>query len=116
MPPKISLMKITQTESLRRLYEKHHVVQDMLVPISALSACLQTFDKHMDVYPLWLCPFRVSSESMNTCGIKSSEKKNWSNFSVLYSSSKRFPSLCCTKLPICTFERAFLCFSPRRYS
>jgi len=63
-------MKITQTESLRRLYEKHHVVQDMLVPIRALSACLQTFDKHMDVYPLWLCPFRVSSEFMTKCGFK----------------------------------------------
>jgi Delta24-sterol reductase len=33
MPPKPSLLKLTQTETLRQLYEKHHVVQDMLVPI-----------------------------------------------------------------------------------
>ncbi|MEQ2182976.1 Delta(24)-sterol reductase, partial [Goodea atripinnis] len=39
VPPKISLLKLTQGETIRRLYEQHHVVQDMLV------------------YPLWLCPF-----------------------------------------------------------
>lgn len=32
MPPNHSILKRTQTEELRELYEKHHVVQDMLVP------------------------------------------------------------------------------------
>lgn len=27
MPPRISLLKLTQTEALRKLYEEHHVVQ-----------------------------------------------------------------------------------------
>ena len=31
MPPRISLLKLTQTEALRKMYEEHHVVQDMLV-------------------------------------------------------------------------------------
>ena len=40
MPPKPALLKLTQTESLRRLYELHHVVQDMLVPMKDLSKCI----------------------------------------------------------------------------
>ena len=32
MPPNHSILKRTQTEELRKLYEEHHVVQDMLVP------------------------------------------------------------------------------------
>ena len=31
VPPKIALIKLTQTEEIRQLYEKYHVVQDMLV-------------------------------------------------------------------------------------
>ena len=33
MPPKPALLKITQTEMTRQLYELHHVVQDLLVPV-----------------------------------------------------------------------------------
>ena len=33
MPPKPSLLKITETQSTKRLYELYHVVQDMLVPL-----------------------------------------------------------------------------------
>jgi delta24-sterol reductase len=59
MPPKPSLLKLTQTEQLRRLYELHHVVQDMLVPMKHLKASLEVFDKEFGIYPLWLCPFRI---------------------------------------------------------
>jgi delta24-sterol reductase len=59
MPPKPSLMKLTQTEGLRKLYELHHVVQDMLVPIDSLTRSLEVFDKEIYVYPLWLCPFKI---------------------------------------------------------
>jgi delta24-sterol reductase len=59
MPPKPSLMKLTQTEALRKLYELHHVVQDMLVPMSTLGECLSVFDKEVSIYPLWLCPFAI---------------------------------------------------------
>lgn len=59
MPPKPALLKITQTEALRKLYEQHHVVQDMLLPIQKLDACLDVFHKEIGVYPLWLCPFKI---------------------------------------------------------
>lgn len=63
MPPKPSLLKLTQTEALRKLYELHHVVQDMLVPIKDLSECLSVFDREIDVYPLWLCPFKIPTNA-----------------------------------------------------
>lgn len=59
MPPRISLLKLTQTEALRKLYEEHHVVQDMLVPIKDLSESLDVFHSVFCVYPLWLCPMRI---------------------------------------------------------
>lgn len=48
MPPKISLLKLTQGETLRKLYEQHHVVQDMLVPMKCLSQAVHTF--HSDIH------------------------------------------------------------------
>ncbi|KAH9605477.1 hypothetical protein KSS87_018876 [Heliosperma pusillum] len=49
MPPKVSLLKATQADSIRNYYHDNHVIQDMLV------------------YPLWLCPhklFRLPVKSM----------------------------------------------------
>ncbi|XP_006635059.1 delta(24)-sterol reductase isoform X1 [Lepisosteus oculatus] len=57
VPPKISLLKLTQGETIRQLYEQHHVVQDMLVPMKHLESAITTFHKDIHVYPLWLCPF-----------------------------------------------------------
>uniref|UniRef100_G3PAV7 Delta(24)-sterol reductase n=1 Tax=Gasterosteus aculeatus aculeatus TaxID=481459 RepID=G3PAV7_GASAC len=57
VPPKISLLKLTQGETIRRLYEQHHVVQDMLVPMKDLQAAIARFHQDVEVYPLWLCPF-----------------------------------------------------------
>lgn len=51
VPPKISLLKLTQGETLRKLYEQHHVVQDMLVPMKCLSQALHTF--HNDIHVSW---------------------------------------------------------------
>ncbi|XP_020896421.1 delta(24)-sterol reductase isoform X2 [Exaiptasia diaphana] len=49
MPPKISLLKLTQGETLRRLYEQHHVVQDMLVPMTTLDKALTCFHEEFQV-------------------------------------------------------------------
>ncbi|XP_007428264.1 delta(24)-sterol reductase [Python bivittatus] len=57
VPPKISLLKLTQGETLRNLYEQHHVIQDMMIPMKNLEQCIQTFHSVIKVYPLWLCPF-----------------------------------------------------------
>jgi hypothetical protein len=43
-------MKRLQTEELRRLYELHHVVQDLLIPVSTLAEGMSVMDKHFDVY------------------------------------------------------------------
>merc|ERR1712062_642697 len=57
IPPKVSLLKLTQGETLKKLYEEHHMIQDMLVPINQLKASLECFHKEVEIYPIWLCPF-----------------------------------------------------------
>lgn len=59
LPPRIELLKYTETETTRRLREKHHVVQDMLMPIRYLAKSIQYFDDHFELYPLWLSPMAV---------------------------------------------------------
>jgi delta24-sterol reductase len=61
IPPKISLLKLTQTKALRRLYDLHHVVQDMLVPINKLGEALDVFKREFNIYPLWICPMKLFS-------------------------------------------------------
>merc|ERR1719334_1761416 len=38
VPPKVSLLKLTQGKTLKRLYETKHMIQDMLVPLPDLKA------------------------------------------------------------------------------
>ena len=59
LPPRIELLKYTETETTRQLREKHHVVQDMLVPMVWLKKSIEYFDDHFDLYPLWLSPMAV---------------------------------------------------------
>lgn len=61
-PPKVSLLKLTQTQAVKTLYENNHIIQDMLVPIGTLKDAVLFFDNEVEVYPLWLCPFRLPSE------------------------------------------------------
>ncbi|KAG9483030.1 hypothetical protein GDO78_009129 [Eleutherodactylus coqui] len=49
VPPKISLLKLTQGETIRKLYEQHHVVQDMLVPMKCLQRAIDVFHKEINV-------------------------------------------------------------------
>ena len=62
MPPNHQILKRFQTEDLRKLYEDHHVVQDMLVPASKFSECLDVQHREFGVYPLWVCPMRIFPE------------------------------------------------------
>ncbi|XP_048844522.1 delta(24)-sterol reductase [Brienomyrus brachyistius] len=62
VPPKISLLKLTQGETIRKLYEQHHVVQDMLVPMKHLDTAIDHFHSNIHVYPMWLCPFVLPSQ------------------------------------------------------
>jgi delta24-sterol reductase len=59
IPPKVSFLKLTTTETLHKVYEQKHVDQDMLVPMRDLDKCLTAFHKEWELYPLWLCPCRI---------------------------------------------------------
>ncbi|KAI6659942.1 Delta(24)-sterol reductase-like [Oopsacas minuta] len=59
MPPKASLLKLTQGKTIKRLYEEKHVIQDMFMPVDTLSEILEVFEEQFKVYPLWLCPFKL---------------------------------------------------------
>lgn len=59
LPPRIELLKYTETQTTRRLREKFHVVQDMLMPIRHLKQSIDYFDKHFRLYPLWLSPMAI---------------------------------------------------------
>lgn len=59
MPIKVSFLKLTQTETVKQLYEKTQIIQDLLVPISKMAETIREFDKLLNVYPMWLCPFRL---------------------------------------------------------
>ncbi|XP_066258952.1 delta(24)-sterol reductase-like [Euwallacea similis] len=61
MPPKISLLKLTQTKTVKKLYENNHVLQDMLVPIETMTNSINIFKKTFNVFPLWFCPFILSN-------------------------------------------------------
>ncbi|OQR85741.1 24-dehydrocholesterol reductase [Achlya hypogyna] len=59
VPPKVSLLKLTQSNAIKELYDNHHLIQDMLVPISTLKESLECFQDNVAIYPLWLCPFKL---------------------------------------------------------
>lgn len=49
MPPEVSLLKLTQPAAVTKLYNKAHVIQDMLVPIETLEEAVHTFHKEFEV-------------------------------------------------------------------
>ncbi len=59
MPPKISFLRLTQGERIRKYYEDRHVIQDALVPVSRLKETVQFFHGIFECYPLWFCPLRI---------------------------------------------------------
>lgn len=59
MPPKVSLLKATQGESVRNYYHDMHVIQDLLVPLYKVGDALEYCHNEMEVYPIWLCPHRL---------------------------------------------------------
>lgn len=65
VPPKISLLKYTETETTRELREKHQILQDMLVPICHLRSSIEYFDQEYQIYPLWLSPMAIYDNPLN---------------------------------------------------
>ncbi|CAK9302943.1 unnamed protein product [Gordionus sp. m RMFG-2023] len=59
LPLKVSFLKLAQTERVKKLYEKLHVAQDILVPASNLEEMLTFCDDKFALYPIWLCPMKL---------------------------------------------------------
>ena len=57
--PKVSLIKLTYTKSLRKQSLFNRVTQDVIVPLSDLSEVLTFSHEHFSIYPLWICPVRL---------------------------------------------------------
>ncbi|KAK1272697.1 Delta(24)-sterol reductase [Acorus gramineus] len=66
MPPKVSLLKATQGEAIRKYYHDMHVIQDMLVPLYKVGPALEFVHREMEVYPIWLCPHLLFKAPMKT--------------------------------------------------
>nr|CAB3451579.1 unnamed protein product [Digitaria exilis] len=66
MPPKISLLKITQGEAIRNYYHDNHVIQDVLVPLHKVADVLEFAHAELEVYPVWLCPHRLFKPPVKT--------------------------------------------------
>uniref|UniRef100_A0A1I7TCQ8 Delta(24)-sterol reductase n=1 Tax=Caenorhabditis tropicalis TaxID=1561998 RepID=A0A1I7TCQ8_9PELO len=61
-PPKIAFLKATTPNILRKMYNRSHVLQDMLVPLETLKDCVELFHDEVEIYPLWICPFHLKSQ------------------------------------------------------
>ena len=59
LPPRVPFLKLIETEAVTKFYEENYVMQDWLVPLSAMKQTIVTCHQQLAVYPLWLCPFRV---------------------------------------------------------
>ena len=35
------------------------VLQDMLVPLTELRSAIEMFDRELELYPIWVCPFKL---------------------------------------------------------
>jgi Delta24-sterol reductase len=67
MPPKVSLMRLTQTERVRKYRDERNVVQDALMPIRLLREGIEMFHREFECYPLWICAhktFRTEPQGM----------------------------------------------------
>lgn len=62
MPPEVSLLKLTQPQAITDLYNRAHIIQDMLVPIDHLEESVLKFHEEFEVYPIWLCPFKLFND------------------------------------------------------
>ncbi|KAF0770419.1 delta(24)-sterol reductase-like isoform X1 [Aphis craccivora] len=56
MPAKVALLKLTQTDTIKQLYDKHHFIDDFILPISTLKKSVQKFHTTLNIYPIWVCP------------------------------------------------------------
>ncbi|XP_020261247.1 LOW QUALITY PROTEIN: delta(24)-sterol reductase-like [Asparagus officinalis] len=90
MPPKISLLKMTQGEAIRQYYHDMHVIQDMLLPQHKVADALEFLHQEMEVYPIWLCPHRLFKYPIKTMinpepGFEQNQTQGDTSFAQMYS-------------------------------
>ncbi|XP_008797923.2 delta(24)-sterol reductase-like [Phoenix dactylifera] len=89
MPPKISLLKITQGEAIRKYYHDMHVIQDMLLPMHKVADALEFLHHEMEVYPIWLCPHRLFKLPVKTMvypepGFEQNQKQGDTSYAQMF--------------------------------
>ncbi|CAN6245517.1 unnamed protein product [Urochloa humidicola] len=89
MPPKISLLKITQGEAIRNYYHDNHVIQDVLVPLHKVSDVLEFAHRELEVYPVWLCPHRLFKLPVKTmvhpeAGFEQHQRKGDTSYAQMF--------------------------------
>merc|ERR1712166_887316 len=58
-PPKIADAKQMQPRIALNYYFETHVVQDYMFPLQYLQEGLKKGRKEVDVFPIWICPYKV---------------------------------------------------------
>ncbi|CAM6099707.1 unnamed protein product [Calypogeia fissa] len=66
MPPKVSILKLTQNDAIRRYYIQRHACQDLLVPQHKVAESLEFCHENFETYPVWLCPHRLFKMGIGT--------------------------------------------------
>ncbi|HVZ33168.1 MAG TPA: FAD-binding protein, partial [Polyangiaceae bacterium] len=59
MPPKVSILRLLQSERVRNYRDERNVVQDGLVPIRFLREGIEMFHREFECYPLWAAAHRT---------------------------------------------------------
>jgi hypothetical protein len=93
VPPKISLLKLTQGKTIKDMYEKHQIIQDMLVPVEKMSSALAVFHQELNV-----SEGKLSSYYLTVWTLPSSALvlECHGNLGVLISWSEKHFSPCCS--------------------
>ncbi len=59
MPPKVSMLRLLQSERVRNYRDERNVVQDGLIPIRFLREGIEMFHREFECYPLWAAAHRT---------------------------------------------------------
>lgn len=49
MPAKVALLKLTQTKTIKQLYDKYHFIDDFIFPINTLKKAVEKFHDSLNV-------------------------------------------------------------------
>eukprot|EP00163_Fabomonas_tropica_P023015 TRINITY_DN40281_c0_g1_i1.p1 TRINITY_DN40281_c0_g1~~TRINITY_DN40281_c0_g1_i1.p1 ORF type:complete len:526 (+),score=76.70 TRINITY_DN40281_c0_g1_i1:286-1863(+) len=82
MPVPVKLLKLTTPTSVGKVYEQKFVFQDMLMPLEKLPETLKCFDRLFNIYPLWLCPYRLHRRSKTRKGFALAPAKSGEEYAM----------------------------------